>query len=940
MTYPLPFLLPMRVGLIALAMPVFAQVPNTLLHSIPAPPTGVQSGAQLGHSVAVDGGYTAVGAIYDDLGAQDSGVVKIFDTETGALLHIIANPNPGEGRFFGQSVAISGSRMVTGTAERRTAYVFDLSSDTPTIPVVILQSPNPSGGDYFGISVAVSGTRVVVGAMHDDTGANSAGSAYVYDLSSATPAMPVATLNNPSPSASDFFGYAVAVSGTRVVVGTQNDDTGASDSGSAYVYDLSSATPTVPVVTINNPTPAAGDEFGGAVAISCMRVVIGAWADDTGTINAGSAYVYDLSSGTPAVPIVTLINPTPQTSDWFGKSVAISGTRVVAGAYGDSSGLPFTAGSAYVYDLTGATPTVPVATLHGPSEYDYFGWSVAVSATKVVVGAPSDDTGAPDVGSAYVYDLSGATPTAPVATLITLTPVPNDQFGTSVAISGTMMVVGAPQDDTGAENTGMAYVYDLASATPTVPVATLNNPGLGNYAYFGHSVAISGTRVVVGAYQTDTIVQVGLFGVITLYAVGSAYIYDLSSATPTVPVATLKNPSPEQYDLFGYSVAISGTRVVVGAFADDTGASAAGSAYVYDLSSATPTVPVQTLNNPSPEADDYFGSSVAISGTRVVVGAYGDDTGASAAGTAYVYDLSSATPTLPAAALNKPSPAASDNFGYSVAISGMQVVVGAYRDDTGATDAGSAYVYDLSSATPAVSVAFLNNPAPAAGDWFGTTVAISGTRVVVGASNDATVASSVGSGYVYDLTSATPTVPVATLNNPGPAMGDGFGSSVAIDGITVAIGTPFDDSPQADKGSAYVFGPHPLDQDSDGLRDAWELSYWPSATGHSPLDDDDHDGLVNLLELGFGLNPTLPNGAALPPTTTEGNYLTLTLTKQPGVTYEVQSAGSLLPALPDSFSPSSTTVLINDATTLKVRDNFLIGSSPPRFMRVKVMAAP
>jgi hypothetical protein len=63
-------------------------------------------------------------------------------------------------------------------------------------------------------------------------------------------------------------------------------------------------------------------------------------------------------------------------------------------------------------------------------------------------------------------------------------------------------------------------------------------------------------------------------------------------------------------------------------------------------------------------------------------------------------------------------------------------------------------------------------------------------------------------------------------------------------------------------------------------------------------------------------------------------------TKQPGVTYEVQSAGTLLPALPDSFSAASTTVLINDATTLKVRDNVHIGTPPTRFMRAKVTAAP
>ena len=92
--------------------------------------------------------------------------------------------------------------------------------------------------------------------------------------------------------------------------------------------------------------------------------------------------------------------------------------------------------------------------------------------------------------------------------------------------------------------------------------------------------------------------------------------------------------------------------------------------------------------------------------------------------------------------------------------------------------------------------------------------------------------------------------------------------------------------------------------------------------------------------LALGLNPTISNPGGFPVLTNEGSYLTLTLTKQPGVTYEVQSAGTLLPALPDSFSASTTTVLINDATTLKVRDNVLIGTPPARFMRVKVTAAP
>ena len=218
--------------------------------------------------------------------------------------------------------------------------------------------------------------------------------------------------------------------------------------------------------------------------------------------------------------------------------------------------------------------------------------------------------------------------------------------------------------------------------------------------------------------------------------VGTAYLYDLSSAAPPVPALTLNNPSPITDDRFGISVAISGPRIVIGAYQDDTGAANAGSVYVYDLDGATPTVPVVTLNNPSPTAGDNFGSVVAISGTRVVVATPSDDTGAGNAGTVYVYDLNSAAPTVPVVTLNNPSPALNDFFG-SVAISGTRLVVGVTADDTGAPDAGSAYVYDLNSATPTVPVATLNNPTPAASDRFGA-VAIDGTRVVVGAWTDDT----------------------------------------------------------------------------------------------------------------------------------------------------------------------------------------------------------
>ena len=397
-------------------------------------------------------------------------------------------------------------------------------------------------------------------------------------------------------------------------------------------------------------------------------------------------------------PAATLGNPSPGAGDNAGRSAAISGTRAVVGAHRDDTGTR-NAGSAYVYDLTGATPTEPVIALTNPSQQedkaDYFGSAVAISDTRVVVAARGGDTGQISTGRAYVYDVASATPTVPVATLDN--PSGRFDFGASVAISGTRVVVGQPRDGPHPQvsvwNAGRAFVFDLTSGTPTAPIATLTNPSPETDDAFGYSVAASGTRVVVGEPYADD----------SAPNAGNAYVYDLGSAPPppgVIPsVTTLTNPSPATNAFFGYAVAFSGTRVAVGAYG-------AGRVYVYDLVTPPPlpaaTVLVATLTNPSPATNDFFGSSVAISGTRIVVGAYHhevDPTGAPGAGSTYVYDLASVTPTVPVATLNNPSPAADDRFGFSVGVSDARVLVGAPNDDFGATDAGSVYFYDFASST-------------------------------------------------------------------------------------------------------------------------------------------------------------------------------------------------------------------------------------------------
>jgi hypothetical protein len=336
-------------------------------------------------------------------------------------------------------------------------------------------------------------------------------------------------------------------------------------------------------------------------------------------------------------------------------------------------------------------------------------------------------------------------------------------------------------------------------------------------------------------------------------------------------------------------------------------------------------VPVATLNKPGAAAFDRFGNSVAISATRVVVGAPGDDTGTAGAGSAYIYDLSGGMPTVPVATLNNPGPAQNDLFGSSVAISGTRVVVGAYQDDTGATDAGSAYVYNLNSPMPTVPVATLNNPSPASSDFFGTSVAISGTRVVVGAPDDDTGGFNAGSAYVYDLSTGTPTVPAAILNNPGPASFDFFGLAVAIDGLSAVIGAPFDDSAQANKGSAYVYAPalsavSAASRKTHGTRGDFDValpfSGEPGVESRSGGTNGSHKVVVEFTNAITQASASVDVGAISGTPTFAGNTVTVDLTGVPNaqrvtlsLTEVVDIFGQTLPAAVVQMS-----VLLGDST--------------------------
>jgi hypothetical protein len=247
-----------------------------------------------------------------------------------------------------------------------------------------------------------------------------------------------------------------------------------------------------------------------------------------------------------------------------------------------------------------------------------------------------------------------------------------------VAIAGNTIVVGAYGDDDDGSYSGSAYVFRTSDGGATYDqVVKLTASDAASGDYFGWSVAIDGGTVVVGSYWKE-----------------AAYVFRTSDGGATyIEAAKLTASDAATYDdYFGWSVAIDGNTIVVGAYDDAPG----GSVYVFRTSDGGATYgQVAKLTADDAAAYDDFGKSVAIDGNTVVVGAYGDDDAGSKSGSAYVFRTTDGGATYgQVAKLTASDAAASDWFGVSVAIAGDTVVVGAEGDD----DSGSAYVFSTTAA--------------------------------------------------------------------------------------------------------------------------------------------------------------------------------------------------------------------------------------------------
>ena len=357
-----------------------------------------------------------------------------------------------------------------------------------------------------------------------------------------------------------------------------------------------------------------GAQFGNAVAVSGNTMVVGAQFDGTTASQAGAAYVYVLSGATWTQQAVLLAND-GAVADKFGYSVAISENTIVVGAFNDDSPLS-NAGSAYVFVRSGTIWTFQQKLTGSDSTADdQFGSSAAVSGDSIIVGANHADLpGNSEAGSAYFYRRNGTVWTFQQK----LIPVQGangvilgDHFGDSAAISGNRIAIGASGDDNPFTSAGAVYVFVESGGTYTLQ-QKLTIPSGANGDNFGFSVAIEGNTLVGGALQYTPI--------ISQPAYGAAYVYEFNGSS-WVSQGRLTASDGAQFDRFGYSVAVSNNVVAVGAREDDTAVGGdTGSAYIFTRSGTTWTQ-VQKLTPNDPFNGDRFGVSVALSAGNLVIGA-------------------------------------------------------------------------------------------------------------------------------------------------------------------------------------------------------------------------------------------------------------------------------------------------------------------------------
>lgn len=746
--------------------------------------------AQFGTSVAIDGNRAL-------LGSNHKGIVLVYEYELGEWIEkaqLIPADSSSNSRF-GTSVSLLGNRALVGAYNRTgnnssfsgSAYIFDFNG-TEWLQTAKIYADDETRNDYFGSSVSLSNNRALIGAYGNDDQGSKSGSAYIFDYDGVSWTQ-TSKLIPDDGEAYDYFGRAVSLIENRAIIGSPGDDTSDIDTGSVYIFEFDNTnwSQTSKITAVDR---GPYNNFGTSVSLSDDKVLIGATGNQINNIKSGAAYIYEFN-GSNWNFVTKLFSNNLSYNGEFGSSVSYSNGRAIVGAKGFNTNTnTYNQGAVFLFEFNGThwyQKQMLIANDMG--SYDQFGAAVDISGDRIFIGAPRKDDIAYNSGVGYMFEYDGNQWIQSQQLSPDADPSGNN-FGYSVSVYGTRLLVGMPRDSDNGNESGSAYIYELVDNNWSLMGKILPQDGT-NGDLFGSSVSLQSDRAIIGAYGN----------------MGSAYIFDLN-AGEWIQSAKLQANDAAIDDFFGYSVSLSGQRALIGAYGDDDSGLNSGSVYVFDFNGTNWSQSEKLIANDN-ETDDKFGFSVSLNNNRALIGAIGDDDVANASGAAYLYDFDG----LSWSQTDKFTSSNSyqyHSFGYSVSLDGNRALIG--TNDVYPYN-HSAYVFDFDGSNweqtseLAISADFFYPYAS------GTSVSLYGDRAMIGTSEFDDNFSH--TAYIFDFDGVNWNKSSTFSDDYWSWYESCFGSTVSLYENTALAGAFCEnDSGFDDAGSVYIYN----------LNDAYNIS--------------------------------------------------------------------------------------------------------------------
>ncbi len=386
-------------------------------------------------------------------------------------------------------------QLQTRPAPERTSPVADRpkSALVARTETVRLAAPSPQKADWFAGAVAMDGDRLLIGCGGDDDVGEDTGCVYVFERSADQSWQLAATLRGEGVSRHVRFGYSVALADHVAVVGAQWDERG---SGSVFVFERSESGEWQQTAKLK-PDDSHGDQlFGVGVAISQDLLLVGAAQDRTVYTDAGAAYLFQRDENLAWRQVAKLVSNNLRKGDQLGAAVAISGTTAIVGSRHNDENT----GSAYVFrpDPQGSWRQVAKLKAEPTTSFGQFGISVAVDSGTVLVGEWRNSERGQQAGAAYVFQTDEQDEWRLMQKLTASDATPRDCFGYSVALRQNRALIGTLRLTEG-QRCGGAYLFERDSEARWQQTAKFAASDGKPVDAFGSVVALSDAVCVVGA---------------------------------------------------------------------------------------------------------------------------------------------------------------------------------------------------------------------------------------------------------------------------------------------------------------------------------------------------------------------------------------------------------------------------------------------------------